>query len=48
MTALLFRDDAYRSECTARVLEVTEGGLICDQTIFYPQGGGRTVRESPW
>ena len=41
MTDTLFRDDAYRSECTARVEAVTEHGVILDATVFYPQGGGQ-------
>jgi misacylated tRNA(Ala) deacylase len=41
-TALLFRDDAYATECEARVVDVTpEGGLVLDRTVFYAQGGGQ-------
>ncbi|MGB3177552.1 MAG: alanyl-tRNA editing protein [Albidovulum sp.] len=39
---LLFRQDAYRREARARVLGLTEeGGIIPDQSVFYPQGGGQ-------
>lgn len=42
MTTPLFRDDAYRQDCDAVVVEVTpEGGIICDQSVFYPTGGGQ-------
>ncbi len=40
-TELLFRDDAYLRECTARVLAATPEGVLLDRTIFYPQGGGQ-------
>ncbi|QOC22144.1 alanyl-tRNA editing protein [Wenzhouxiangella sp. AB-CW3] len=40
-TDTLFRDDAYRTECTARVEALTPGGVILCATVFYPQGGGQ-------
>jgi misacylated tRNA(Ala) deacylase len=40
-TELLFRDDAYLRNATARVLEVHERGIELDRTIFYPLGGGQ-------
>jgi len=41
-TTELFRDDAYLKECTATVLAITErNGIILDQTVFYPTGGGQ-------
>ena len=41
MTTLMFRDDAYLTRTTARVVAVTEKGLVLDRTIFYPRGGGQ-------
>ncbi|MEI2804604.1 alanyl-tRNA editing protein [Albidovulum sp.] len=42
MTLLLFRDDAYRREAPAQVTGHTgEGGLVLDQSLFYPTGGGQ-------
>ncbi|WP_417247642.1 alanyl-tRNA editing protein [Celeribacter sp.] len=42
MTEPLFRAEAYRQECDAKVVEVTpEGGIICDVSVFYPTGGGQ-------
>ncbi|GHC62011.1 alanyl-tRNA editing protein [Neogemmobacter tilapiae] len=41
-TEPLFRQDAYLREATARVLAHTaEGGLVLDQSLFYPTGGGQ-------
>jgi misacylated tRNA(Ala) deacylase len=40
-TRPLFRDDAYLSRASARVIAVHERGIELDQTIFYPQGGGQ-------
>lgn len=41
MTQDLFRQDAYLQECTARVVAVTEHGIVLDRTVFYPLGGGQ-------
>lgn len=41
-TRLLFREDAYQTVCTGTVLAHTpEGGILVDQTVFYPTGGGQ-------
>ena len=40
-TQLLFRDDAYLREATARVIAVDDTGIQLDQTLFYVQGGGQ-------
>ncbi|WP_299147775.1 alanyl-tRNA editing protein [uncultured Tateyamaria sp.] len=42
MTDMLFRQDAYQREATATVVaHTTEGGIVLDQSIFYPTGGGQ-------
>ncbi len=41
-TELLFRDDAYLREITAKVLGINErGGIILDKTMCYATGGGQ-------
>jgi len=41
MTELVFRDDAYRRSCKARVLAADANGVLLDRTVFYPMGGGQ-------
>jgi len=42
MSVQLFKDDAYLKEITSKVIEVNDrGGIVLDQTIFYPTGGGQ-------
>ena len=42
MTLALFQQDAYLQETTAKVVAITDrGGIILDQTVFYPTGGGQ-------
>jgi len=41
-TKLLFRDDAYSTECDAVIIEaMADGGVILDRTVMYAQGGGQ-------
>ena len=40
-TELLFRDDAYLRNASARVIAVHEQGIELDRTVFYAQGGGQ-------
>ncbi len=41
MTQDLFRQDAYLRECRATVLAIGPQGIVLDQTVFYPLGGGQ-------
>lgn len=42
MTKALFIEDAYLRDAEAEVFAVTdEGGIVLDQSIFYPTGGGQ-------
>lgn len=40
-TELLFWNNAFLKEFTAKVIAVKEKGVILDQTLFYPRGGGQ-------
>jgi misacylated tRNA(Ala) deacylase len=41
-TQLLFRDDAYLTACSAKVLAVHEtGAILLDRTVFYATSGGQ-------
>jgi misacylated tRNA(Ala) deacylase len=41
MTQDLFRQDAYLQECSAKVVAITDEGVVLDRTVFYPLGGGQ-------
>jgi len=42
MTRLLFRDDAYLRQAKGVVTQITsEGGIVLDQSVFYPTSGGQ-------
>ncbi len=42
MTLPLFREDAYQTSCSATITDVNDrGGIVLDQTVFYPTGGGQ-------
>ena len=41
MTEELFRSDSYLRECDATVVDVGDGTITVDRTVFYPLGGGQ-------
>ncbi|WP_444996046.1 alanyl-tRNA editing protein [Aliikangiella sp. IMCC44359] len=42
MSNVLFQNDAYLKNCQAKVVKInSKGGIILDQTVFYPTGGGQ-------
>ncbi|MGI9395775.1 MAG: alanyl-tRNA editing protein [Boseongicola sp.] len=42
MTKPLYRDDAYLRSAMGQVIDVNDlGGVVLDQSIFYPTGGGQ-------
>jgi misacylated tRNA(Ala) deacylase len=42
LTTLLFREDAYLQSCNAKVVGINgRGGIVLDQTVFYPTAGGQ-------
>ena len=41
MTETLFREDAYLRDCEATVIDVQDGAVILDRTVFYALGGGQ-------
>lgn len=42
MTVPIFREDAYQKSCVAIVTGINDkGGIVLDQTVFYPTGGGQ-------
>jgi phenylalanyl-tRNA synthetase alpha chain len=40
-TKLLYLDDAYLKQVKAKIVDIRNGNLILNQTIFYPEGGGQ-------
>lgn len=41
MTKLLYQTDSYQKNCEAQIIEIVTNGIVLDQTVFYPQGGGQ-------
>ena len=41
ITFEIFRDDPYKKECEAKILDFGDNWIILDQTVFYAEGGGQ-------
>ena len=41
ITSEIFRDDPYKKECEAQILDFGDNWIILDQTVFYAEGGGQ-------
>ena len=41
MTKRLYLQDNYLKKFKARITNITEKGIVLDQTVFYPEGGGQ-------
>ena len=45
MTIELFRNDSYLKEHKTIISEIVSEGLVLNETIFYPEGGGQPGDE---
>jgi len=41
MTEALYREEPYRRENEARVVDAGPAGIVLDRSVFYPRGGGQ-------
>ena len=41
ITSEIFKDDPYKKECEAQILDFGDNWIILDQTVFYAEGGGQ-------
>lgn len=40
-TKKIYYDNSFLTECSANILEINDNGIILDQTIAFPEGGGQ-------
>ncbi len=40
-TRKLYYENNFATECEATILEINSNGIICDQTVAFPEGGGQ-------
>ena len=45
MTIELFRNNSYLKEHSSKVVKILPEGLVFNETIFYPEGGGSRVTK---
>ena len=45
MTIELFRNDSYLKEHKTIISDIVSEGLVLNETIFYPEGGGQPGDE---
>ena len=38
---ILCYKDSYLKQCESKIIDVNDMGVILDQTVFYPGGGGQ-------
>ncbi|MGN1349197.1 MAG: alanine--tRNA ligase-related protein, partial [Acutalibacteraceae bacterium] len=38
----LYYEDAYLTEFSAVVTQISENGIVLDKTAFFPEGGGQS------
>ena len=37
----LFRNDSYLKTCSSKIIEILDEGIVLDNNVFYPEGGGQ-------
>ncbi len=47
MTRELCREDSYLKSCEAKITALTDDGIVTDQSVFYPLGGGQ-LGDTGW
>lgn len=40
-TKKIYYDNSFLTECSANILEINDNGIILDQTVAFPEGGGQ-------